>query len=205
MRVPEAAYPYLVAQRGALDDMKGDSDSWLAKYFEVIKAEFACIEKYLPRRCDSILDVGGGMGGIDCFLNHHYGGGCQITILDGVADPPQMTKHSKTFNDMAIAREFLFANDVQKFDFIDANDAHRRAARKYDLIVSFKSWCFHYPPEEYLDLVLDACHPDSMLIIDVRREKYQSDWLDTLRARFSEFAVIYPGLKFQTCIFEGPK
>lgn len=199
MIVTEDAYPYLVAQRGALHDMKGDSTTWLNQYFDVISSEFRSITPFLPRRCASILDIGGGMGGIDCFINQHFGGDCQLTILDGVDDPPEVTQHSKTFNHMSIARQFLAANGVANFDFIDANSAHRRAIRKYDLVVSFKSWCFHYEPSQYLDLVVSACHSESILLIDVRRDK--PEWFDELCARLRFVGVAYAGVKFETCRF----
>jgi SAM-dependent methyltransferase len=150
LAISRDAYPYLVVQRGALDDMKGDAGTWIAKYIDVVCSEFRSIEPYLPEECESILDVGSGLGGIDALLNEHYGGNCQVTLLDGVRDPPQVTTHNQTFNDMAVAKDFLAANGVGRFDFIDANDDHRLAPRRYDLIVSFKSWCFHIEPERHL-------------------------------------------------------
>jgi hypothetical protein len=194
--VPESAYPYLVAQRGALDDMKGDSETWLRKYSDVLADEYRVIARYLPPSCRSILDVGSGMGGLNVYLNEHFGGCCDVTLLDGVDDPPNVELHRKTFNHMQIARLFLGANGVEQVDFIDANDAHRRATRTYDLIVSKQSWCFHYEPQRYLDLVLSACHPRTKLIVDVRRQKPQ--WLGELLEVFRHDAIIYDGVKTVT-------
>lgn len=210
LNITRNAYPYLVAQRGALDDMKGDPLTWIAKYIDVVFSEFRKIEPYLPKRCDSILDVGSGLGGIDALLNEHYGGDCQVTLLDGVADPPEVTQHNRTFNDMAVAAEFLVMNGVQRFDFIDANDPKACAIRKYDLIVSFKSWCFHIEPERYLDLVLSACVPQhTQLIVDLRggrvgREEERSyHWERTLRSAFTYRTMIHYGIKFETLLLEA--
>src|SRR6266403_1531506 len=108
------------------------------------------LEPYLPLRCSSILDVGSGLGGIDALLNRHYGGDCSITLLDGVNDVARLDNHATTFNSMAVARCFLAMNGVQYFDFIDASAPERASPRKVDLIVSFRSWCFHFEPATYL-------------------------------------------------------
>jgi SAM-dependent methyltransferase len=194
LAIPQEAFPYLVAQRGALDDMRGDPGVWCTKYLDVIEAEMRLIEPYLPKRCASILDVGSGMGGIDALINEHYGGACHVTLLDGIDDSPTVELHRKTFNDMSIAARFLHANGVETMDWIDANDAHRSTSRHYDLVVSFKSWCFHVEPARYLDLVHAGCIPgQTVLIIDVRRDK--PAWLWELGTAF----------KLERQIFAGPK
>jgi SAM-dependent methyltransferase len=195
------AYPYLVAQRGALDDMKGDPDTWCRRYCDVLHSEFDMIEPFLPRFCSAVLDVGSGLGGIDALINEHYGGDLSVTLLDGKDDPPTVTAHSKTFNHMGVARQFLRMNGVQKMTWIDANDAHRYTLRTYELIVSFRSWCFHTPPEQHLALVMEACAPRARLILDVRRDK--PAWLDQLSSSFRRVDVIYAGAKTQTILFEA--
>jgi len=197
LRIPDGAFPYLVAQRGALDDMQADRALWGAKYDEVIAAEFASIAAYLPRNCDALLDVGSGLGGIDALINDHYGGGVHVTLLDGVLDPPQVDLHRKTFNHMGVARHFLKMNGVEKFDYIDANDAHRFARRKFDLVVSFKSWSFHVEPAVHLDLVVSSCIPKKTeLLIDVRRDK--AAWLMQLDEAFRFVEVVCDGPKART-------
>lgn len=194
LRITREAYPYLVAQRGALDDMRGDPETWSSKYSEMLGNEFRSIEPYLPKACESILDVGSGMGGINALINEHFGSQCAVCLLDGVDDPPAVELHRSTFNNMRVAQDYLRANGVRKFAFIDANDAHRRVTARYDLIVSFKSWCFHYEPARYLDLVLAASHPETVLILDVRRDK--PEWLKTLSEHFTSTHLIFPGIKF---------
>lgn len=215
LNISREAYPYLVLQRGALDDMKGDPGTWCAKYIDVLYSEFRSIEPYLPVACESILDVGSGLGGIDALLNEHYGGDCQVTLLDGVDDPPDLSRHNVTFNSMQTAKEFLLLNGVSHFDFVDANDVNARVVRQYDLIVSFKSWCFHIEPERYLALVLSACTPQhTQLIVDVRggrRARLGSDvevdqhyrYMRALSDAFQHRSMIHYGIKFETHLFEA--
>lgn len=196
MRITQDAYPYLVAQRGALDDMKGDPSLWCERYSEMLDSEFACFEPYLPKACDSILDIGGGMGGIDVLLNDHYGGHCSVTLLDGVNDPPEMTHHRETFSNFVIACEFLKANGVNEIRSIDPGKP-LRAPHFFDLIVSLKSWCFHYEPDRYLDFVKGCViKGQTQLIVDVRRDK--PEWERTLERAFDKSHVIFQGAKFNT-------
>ena len=198
--ITERSYPYLVAQRGALDDMRCDVDLWAQKYLEVLTSEFESIAPYLPRTCESILDVGGGMGGIDVLLSEHYGG-CHVTILDGIDDPPLMEKHAATFSNMHVASEFLALNGVASYDFIDANSAERRATRTYDLIVSFKSWCFHTPPELHLDIGPVCLREMTRLLVDIRRDK--GDWELEMQHAFGMTRVVHSGVKFNTFCFHA--
>jgi hypothetical protein len=195
--IPGDAYPYLVAQRGALDDMRDEPELWAAKYLEVLQSEMRALEPYLPATCETILDIGGGMGGIDVLLNEHYGGDCLVTLLDGMRDEPVVAKHSETFSNFEIARGFLELNGVRKVTSLDAAQPNLVPHFYYDLVISLKSWCFHYPPERYLDLVLSCVIPkQTVLIIDVRANNER--YYDVLRERFGRMACIFAGPKFDT-------
>lgn len=203
LTVPLEAYPFLQLQRGAISDFAADDPAiWLQHYTNTLYSEFDSIEPYLPRRCSMILDVGSGLGGIDALLNRHYGGGCMVTLLDGVNDQPRVDLHAQTFNDMNVAQRFLAANGVERFDFIDASAPHLAPTRKVDLVVSFRSWCFHFEPSTYLDFVVNCCVPKhTRLIVDVRRNK--PEWEDELRRHFRGVDVVYQGAKFSTLLLEA--
>lgn len=200
--IPSEAYPYLQMQRGAINDMRQDEAKWLGAYTEAIYSEFDCIEPHLPATCDAILDVGSGLGGINVLLARHFGDQVQITLLDGVTDLPFVEKHAVTFNHMGVARRFLKANGVENIDWIDANQEKLTAPRFFDLVVSFKSWCFHYSPARYLQLVQSsAIAGHTRLILDVRRDK--PEWHELLRASFRHVRDVYVGTKFSTVLFEA--
>jgi hypothetical protein len=111
--VSDEALPYLVAQKGRLQPLAHDRDAWLMGYRQALDRDFALIRPHLPApmldHAVRVLDVGSGLGGIDVLIERHYrdaGTGAQITLMDGVADPPVMELHRKTFNDMASRRAF---------------------------------------------------------------------------------------------------
>lgn len=194
--VPETAFPYLVIQRGAIDELRDDRQAWVHRYCDELASEYYAIAPYLPPTVHAIMDIGSGLGGIDILLSRHYDHGVQITLVDGVDDAPEVQNHRTTFNSMATARSFLRANHVTRVDHIDAKDPDRRAKRDYQLAISLKAWCFHVEPAEHLELVAEAMHTDATLIVDVRRDK--PEWEKQLREHFQQERVIFPGIKFQT-------
>lgn len=190
--VTDAAFPYLVLQQGALDHLKGDRIVWEDAYRARLAELFAQIAPHLPKTCARILDVGGGMGGIDILLHRHFG--AEISIVDGLDDPPVMVRHDKTFNSLVVAAQFLEANGVRDFRLrppIAFRTDPLGSGKVADLVVSFASWCFHYPPAEYLEAVKAACHADTILILDVREGR--ADWLQQLLGVFDPVAAtVYP-------------
>lgn len=199
LHVRNEALPYLHAQRGAISDIRGDGNQWLTAYVEMLESEFRSMESWLPKECDSILDVGGGMGGIDILLSRHYGG-CHVTILDGVHDRPIMTKHAHTFAHFDVAKQFLNDNGIEDVGWIDANAQPPAAQRHFDLVVSLKSWCFHYPVEQYAKLAADATVEGSILMIDIRRA-WVLETIQKLSDDFVHTGMSFYGVKFETHVF----
>lgn len=208
--ISDRSYPYLVAQRGAIDDMKDDPVLWCARYSEMLFSEFNCIEPYLPLTCDAILDIGGGMGGIDVLLNQHYGGDVAVTLLDGTHDAPEMTRHCETFSNYEIARHFLQQNGVHQVHSIDASDAVLHAPSFYDLVISLKSWCFHVEPKRYIDFVRANSITGGVtkVIVDMRHRDREPErhyeWWKQMSAAFRHVNMIHQGVKFETHLFEVP-
>jgi len=208
--VPMAAYPYLQMQRGAISDFQMDESQWLQRYVDMIRGEFNCIEPYLPPTCDAILDVGSGLGGIDILLQRHYGEACQVTLLDGADDAPMVESHAKTFNHMGVARDFLAANHVGNVHCVDANAAVLHAPSYFDLVVSFKSWCFHVEPKRYVDFVRSNSIPGggTKVIVDMRHRGREPDrhreWWTQMSAAFRHVSWIYDGPKVETHLWETP-
>ena len=162
--VPDEALPYLVLQKGRLDPLKHDPAKWLPAYRACLADQFDEIEGFLPRNCAKMLDVGSGLGGIDILIARKTG--AEVYLLDGEADEPVMRVHRETFNDMAVAGRFFEANGEKLAGYYTPKSED--LGGPYDLVVSFGSWCFHYPPAVYLDRVLKACKPGAVLIVDVR-------------------------------------
>lgn len=196
LRVSADAFSYLAHQRGMIESLSTDWARWIAAYQESLRADFTDMLPYLPKSCSSILDIGSGLGGINALLNEHFGGDCNIRLLDGERDAPQMVKHAKTFNSMRVARGFLKDNGVRHFNFCTPQ---KLIPRRADLILSLQSWCFHYPPAVYRDFVRECAHRDTVLITDIRRER--SDWMRQLVQYFDLVGVVRQNVKYVRLVF----
>lgn len=172
--VNDEQFEYLRWQKGSLFELSQDRERWQAAYEHELRQTYFEIRKYLPDPCWGVLDIGSGLGGIDVLLTRHYADSPPyIHLLDGEQDSPRMRLHRQTFNNMKVARAFQIANGVRTDRFSYFTTGASNLPRPYDLVLSLGSWCFHYPPDTYLPLLLSGggLHMDSVLIVDVRRTK----------------------------------
>lgn len=134
------------------------------------KNAYAGVLPWLPDKASSILDIGCGLGGIDVLLARHYGT-VQVHLMDGdgkIANRAMGYRvDTQAWADVRIAEDFVRAN-VSPTCVVVAHVADPKATIVADLIVSFKSWCHHYPVGVYLDLVKRSLRPGGTLIVDIR-------------------------------------
>lgn len=196
--ISDDAFRYLVVHRGSLDHLRGDRKAWELAYLEGIRSAYRDMVPFLPQDCSSILDVGAGLGGIDILLSRHYGGQPRVTLLDGWDDEPKLRLHRLTTSSAAVARRFHRDNGSVNFDYISPANL---AVRPVDLVVSTGAWCFHFPPEEYVDFVADCMVPGGTLITDVRKDRF--DWLGTLEKKFERVGKIVEKRKRDRMVFRA--
>lgn len=207
IKVNDAAFAYLRLQKGSLDSVANNRKEWQSRYEADLRTTLKAIAPFLPtkRWPVHLLDVGSGLGGIDVlirrYIDEHNEDATHVHLLDGMQDPPVMRLHRQTFNDMTIAREFQMANGLSPDRF------HARPPtlvnfnpHLFDLVVSFGSWCFHYPPSVYLPRLMPSLHPDCVLILDVRQQK--SDWMHDLETVFDLVDKVTLRVKWARCVFK---
>lgn len=197
--VEDIHFQYLREQKGSIRDLAPNRVAWQAAFERKLKADYAGLVPYLPKSCGSILDIGGGLGAIDALLVEKYGSACEVCILDGECDPPVMTLHRETFNDMRVTRDFLGKNGVRRFSFYAPPSLGE--PRPFDLILSLGSWCFHYEPETYLGFVRACCRPGTVIILDVRKQK--PEWMQQLKSAWHWVAVIHTAHKRDRMVFHA--
>lgn len=210
--VDDRAFEYLRIQKGNLDGYTHRRAEWQIKYEADIRATFEQIARWLPPGDPvervGVLDVGSGLGGIDVLIRRHYerrGETIALHLLDGIDDAPVMNLHRETFNDMAVALGFQEANGLggEAFRAWDAMEMRSTSAAfdcKFDLVVSFGSWCFHYPPSVYLKKIYRALAPGAVVILDVRRHKLE--WMGQLEAPFDLITIVNAKPKWSRCVFK---
>lgn len=175
--IPDSVYPYLKVQAGYIPETRLRSQ-WEALYCAKIEMQYENIRPHLPAMCETIIDVGGGMSGIGLRLLEHFPG-ATVYVVDGQG-PPKSEFHDQPFSDPDALYEFYEANGQKdKAIWVD----HRCSILshdKADLITSFHAWCFHIPPEMYLQRVLEQ--RAGTVILDVRTGK--PDWMTQLDKAF---------------------
>lgn len=196
--IEDRHFAYLRLQKGSIRDLERDRTAWRSAFERNLADDYAGMVPYLPKSCNSILDIGGGLGAIDVLLARKYGVTCEVCVLDGESDPPLMNLHRKTFNDMRVTADFLRKNGVARFSCYTPSRLEN--PRPFDLIISLGSWCFHYAPETYLEFVRSCCRVGTTLIIDVRKGK--TEWSKTLERTFRLRAVLHLRPKFDRVVFQ---
>lgn len=200
--VTDEAFPYLVAQRGFLDHLKGDRDAWEAAYCESLARDFEDLRPHLPDAPAWVLDVGGGMSGISVLLARHYGPGLNIAILDGASDDPKVVRHSKTFSHAQVAKSFLRANGVHnRLQFLTGVKPLPRDMDgvNFGLVLGLQSWGFHFAPEPYLTPIALLARTGSVFVLDVRHQK--ADWQDQLDGWLRERPFIRRAEKYTRRVY----
>jgi SAM-dependent methyltransferase len=202
IKVSAEHFEYLRLQKGRLFELSQDRERWLAAYENDLQQTYEGLLKHLPDPCWGILDIGSGLGGIDILLTRHYEPDPPyIHLLDGEDDEPRMKLHRQTFNSMRVARSFLVANGVRSDRISYFTTATEVLPRPYDLVLSLGSWCFHFPPDTYLPLLLSGggLHMESVLIMDVRTGI--PEYAEQIAQSLERVAVIKEAAKYTRAVY----
>jgi len=165
-----------------------------------IEGEYKTIEKYLPQRCDNLLDIGCGVAGIDVCIYNHYVRKPNIHLLDKTelesAVYYSFNNKGAFYNSLEIAAKVLKDNGVDQngITLIEASEKNDiEVSKEMDLIISLISWGYHYPVNTYIEQVCGVLKADGVVIIDIR--KY-SRGIEELKNHFSTVKEIYETPKY---------
>lgn len=149
------------------------------------------MKPFLPKTCESVLDIGCGLAAVDVLLSKHYGNP-MITLVD--QDKVDANIHygfrdlGSFYNSFALAGQIMKENGVTNYSFIPANTgADVRIGVKQDLIISLLSCGYHYPVDFYLDRMVELLSPRGRIIIDIREN---TDGVKKFKRYFSEVETI---------------
>lgn len=165
------------------------------QYMDDMTHEYNVIKGALPKNCQSVLDIGCGIAGINILVNRHCKNpDMKFYLLDKseIEDSVFYLFNSKGafYNSLELACDTLASNGISKKNIVPivANEKNEIAIDgKIDLIISLISWGFHYPVSTYLDRAHEILSDNGRLIIDVRKD---TDGLDLLKAKFAHIDVI---------------
>lgn len=194
LRISDTSFKFLVAQKGELDHLRHDKTRWAA----ALHAQMQRALHQIGMEPHHMLDIGSGLGVFDCVMMQGTNAHC--TLIDGDSFDGALVKHAIPFGSRAATTEFMNDNGIERkrWSYWTPDELKAAAPRSFpvfDLVVSFRSWCFHYPPEEYLTFVQEHCCPNAIILVDVRKGK--REWHERLKACFKEVAVLEDGQKHQ--------
>lgn len=170
-------------------------------FYQDMMSEYKQIREFLPDDCQSILDIGCGVGGIDVLLFRHYENKSQLKLhlLDKTQTSDRVyygfQNKGAYYNSLELTREFLAKNGfpVESVNLYEATaDARIPLDGKVDLVISLLSWGHHYPVSTYLEQVYEHLRPGGYLILDIRNN---TEGEKELTRKFSSLRTISTGSK----------
>lgn len=158
----------------------------------LFEKEYETIKNFLPSNASNILDIGCGLAILDIFLAQNYEKPNFFLIDKNKVDLKikyGFSKNYESYNNLNETKKILLANNILD-EQIFLNNAEEKIDinKKMDLVLSIKSMAFHYPLENYLDLLKRVCTKNTEFIFDISTERYQ---LDSLSEYFEKIDVIY--------------
>lgn len=148
-------------------------------YWEQIKDEIKHIKAAVKGPVSgNILDIGCGVGGLMVAMYHEIMDIKAKGTISGLDFDFSydgflkygITPNGEKYNLLTATAEMMRTNKATKWELyeVGGRDNPFDAGKPFDLIVSTLSWCYHYPPDVYLDMVKKALTDYGVLIVDVR-------------------------------------
>jgi hypothetical protein len=175
------------------------------RYERIMEREASELDPYFTAdSLNNMLEIGPGMGVFSALVYKKYAPKLHLIDGSGTDEKPEVDNtvgwradNPTPCADIEAMNSFLYENDIANFDIlellpsgefrlikddkpeldtVELEDVWPRV--KFDLIVSLRSWCFHYDADLYLDFVVKRSIPHhTKLLVDIRREHGQPEKL----------------------------
>ena len=175
IKIGSQAYEYLVGQNGDLSHFAAkDRDRFLNALRQKTTKATDLIKQHRAWP-SQMLNIGSGVGLVEVDMIRSTDVHC--TMIDGEDAGPVCVKSRVPHCSRAIVNAFMKDNEISihRYAYYNPQDLPQH---KFDLVVSFGSWCFHYPPNRYLDYVMKHLKTGGFVIVDVRAR--HGDWMNDL-------------------------
>lgn len=143
IEVPKSAFPYITRQRTEITANVAE------EYGRSIRRDYRQIEPFLPDTCESILDIGCGVAGIDVLLKRRYPN-AELRLMDGDGDDKtRMAGFGETMRPFAnreVTEALLRKNRIPFSGWVEPGTKEKLT---FDLVISLLSCGWHYPATTY--------------------------------------------------------
>ena len=177
-------YKYLHQQRAI--DIKSQLNSSLnlkklaliAYFFRFIIPDISNLNEYISPEVRSILDIGAGIGLFDLFLNQilNYRAAFDLIEVENlyeiehVTNNPELVKkldENIKIKPVQTLKKLMLANNAENINIISNTSIDQYHHKKYDLILSFRSWGFLYDLNLYKEFVTKTLKHDGVVITNL--------------------------------------
>ena len=160
---------------------------------ELFLKEIETFKNFLPNSPKNIMDIGCGLGIINIYLNKIYENKPNFFLLDKNKIDKKIkygfSSNYESYNDLNETRNILLYNNIKNSN-IYLFDVEQKIQfnSKIDLVISLKSMGYHYPIENYLDLLKFCCTSDTSFIFDVSTDNFNHN---IFKNYFESINIIY--------------
>jgi len=172
-------------------------------YVRNIWGYFREIRRHLPN-ADTLLDVGCGPAVLTFFVARHVGAR-DVYLLDRSIDLAKLRERGRArggFHDeyvftaaLLAAKELLLKNGFSANIHLCEVGSWEFPRSAIDLVISRRSWGFHYPIETYRDQVCQALRPEGVAITDNRKG---TGGENVLSEAFGDYEIVVDAPKLLT-------
>lgn len=159
---------------------------------------FSTFVNLIPQDTKSILDIGAGMGGINCLTYHAVNTAPEIWLLDKQGESKiwnsgfhEDASDFSHYNSFELATAVLESSGIpkEKINCVDIGKDQFPDDKRFDVIYSFLSCGFHYPVETYAEQIARAINPNGLIVFDIRKGTVEKSRIAELFS--SSVEVIY--------------
>ncbi len=145
------------------------------KLNSTFESEFIEIKNFLPKDASRILDIGSGLGLINIYIDDFYNKKVNFTLLDRNRLSKKIeygfSKEGESYNNLDLTKDILSTNGIDK-DRIKCVDIDQPFSLQdnYDIVISLVSMGYHYPVENYVNLLKKHTSDKTIFIFDIASE-----------------------------------
>ncbi|MDA9615983.1 hypothetical protein N9S20_01290 [Candidatus Pelagibacter sp.] len=149
-------------------------------YFSDMKNEYESIKEYIDLKNKDILSIGGGLGGLEIFLNKNFDvknfSFIERNFISKKVRYGWDSKNNEGYNDLNLLNNFLIKNGLHssKFTIFDY-DKDVLPNKKFDFVISLFSLDYHYNFDIYLAYLKKNSHSNTKIIFDTIRAEHFKD------------------------------
>ena len=160
---------------------------------DLFKKELNTFKNFLPGNVNNILDIGCGLGIIDILLNKFYENEINFYLLDKNKIDSKIkygfSSNYESYNNLNETKNLLLKNELS-INQLNVYDVDKKIEinNKIDLVISLKSMGYHYPIDNYINLLKNCCTNNTVFIFDVSEGYFINN---SLNKYFTITKIIY--------------